>query len=654
MSRLSIKTITLALSFALAGCGNDSPSDTQLSSVISSSELARLYAAGSFTDVIAAIEPKERVGQATDRDFLISAKAYLAILDAVGASVQLDKIDATNRTGDDYILTRVKTLILEEKTDRAKKLLQGQVFTGIYRSEANLVRGDLAFFEQRHEEARSYYDKAINADATDSRFLVARAQVNMALGDIKAAESDALKAVLRDEDSTLAHYTLGVIASRTGRLADAKKHLQDAVARFEDNIAARLELVGIDILQGNQPEAQQSLDRIFAIDPENRTAKFFSYMLAAISGSDEQVRAQLSVLLRQDDKNPQLQRLLGHVAYRLGDNTAAREQLEKALTAAPYDRVSRLALGEIYLRLGQPQAAMQTLEPLTIGADSTDLAAFALASQAAAQTNDLDRAISYTSKTLELAQNPDRALDNEIIASNIDGSSLVVFNRELATYHFLNNDTQQSVSILEKLIEADSDDITSALILCNFQMESGNLDAALGIANQLIEKTPEAAAGYNARAAVWHRKGNSAEALTDYGKALDLNKSYISARQNRGALLLELQEYESAVKDLQRVLDEFPGDLQTQLMFARALVGANDAPRALPYFETLTEAAPTSWRIAYHFGQALAATGEYEKALEANDRAIRLSQKAGNAPDDLLIAARERLARRLRDQPVAN
>lgn len=644
ISDAKIMTRLLAASLFLVvwGCGTDDgdqQNEYENVALLTDEQLIELFEQDQFQDVIISVKALEERSEASDSQYLLSARAHVALLDPIGASLELEKIGEPARYSEEFLLWRSRVLFLEGNATQARRELQGKDFTGDLYVEAELLRGDIAYLQEEFETAKAHYTAAINANSQDARVYIARAQSNLALGLGNEAEADALAAVELEAENTLTQYTLGVVYSRAGRFEEAEQSFLASLQYFASNVAARLELINIKLIQSQFDEAENLLDQVYEIQAENKTAIFYSQMLSAIRGNDEGARAPLGVLLATDNDNPQARRLLGHVAYRLGEDAAAQRHLEYILSIAPFDRVTRLALGEVYMRRGLASRALTTLEPLTETNEKNDLAAFSLASQAAAETNDMERAIRFAERTIELAQNPETVVDSEIIASSINNNSIVVFNRQLATYHFQNNDTEKAIATLERLLDTDDGDTTSAMLLSNYHMQNEDFDAAMGVADELVLKNPESAAGYNARGAVLHRQGKNADALESYSKAIELNGNYVSARQNRGALRLAMDDFNGALEDLEIVLSQFPGDHQTQLMYARAMTGTGQARAAIEPLEKLSVRFPNSARILQYLAEAFAKLERYDQAVATIDDAMNLAETKTSADLNALLSS---------------
>ena len=90
----------------------------------------------------------------------------------------------------------------------------------------------------------------------------------------------------------------------------------------------------------------------------------------------------------------------------------------------------------------------------------------------------------------------------------------------------------------------------------------GDLNAALGYANEAIALQPDYALAYCSRGATYRRLGKLDEALADYTKAIELQEPVhvpVDAYRERGLALLQLGEYQEALADFNRIINEEHG-----------------------------------------------------------------------------------------------
>ena len=615
MKSLSTYILAAALSMVLHAC-SDGGSNSDLP-VISTEVLDEMFATGNYNELIEIVRQKDRSGAATSEDFLLAAKANIAMFDQIGAAIAIEKIKPLELENlDEFILVQGQSLMLEQRFGEARSFVLGHQFSQPVQSfRSRVLLGDLAILQGLTEEALGFYEDAIAIDQEDFRTHISRAQALLALGRFSDAADAANTAVALDNNSSLAHYTLGTVYTMLGRQNDAKQEFEQAVYSNQANVQAMLELVRINITEQNYAEAENYLDTVYSLNPDNNTAKYYSSILLALSGNDVAAQKALLEPILQERNNPHVIRLQGHLAYRLNDLALAHSKFRQSLRLAPYDRATLIALADIYIRRNDGTRALETLMPL-LYAESTDFAAFSMAGLAAAQLQEFERAIAYTQRTLDLAETPEAIPDGKSVTDQITEDRLKVLQRRLATYYFQNGETERAIDSLRAIIRQDGTDEASLLLLFNLLANDGKNEDALAVADQLINNLPGAPTGYNAKGTALHRQGALEQALDAYTRAIELKNDYVSALKNRAGLYLTQKELLSAREDLDMVLDITPGDVQAQLMYVNALVETGRASEALGYFAAIFRTFPNSLNAKILHARVLGMTQEYEDAIE--------------------------------------
>ena len=126
------------------------------------------------------------------------------------------------------------------------------------------------------------------------------------------------RAVLRNPDDPLVHFTAG-------------------------------RLLG---LRGEGEHAEESFRRGFALDPRNAAARLDYAAMQLARGKTDEARATVGALREFDPRAPGLDRMEAAVAAREGDLSAAAALLDKHLRESPDDAAAWLTLAEIQFKLG--------------------------------------------------------------------------------------------------------------------------------------------------------------------------------------------------------------------------------------------------------------------------------------------------------------
>ncbi|MFC1805863.1 tetratricopeptide repeat protein, partial [Planctomycetota bacterium] len=171
-------------------------------------------------------------------------------------------------------------------------------------------------------------------------------------------------------------------------------------------------------------------------------------------------------------------------------------------------------------------------------------------------------------------------------------------------------------------------------------------DKAIADFTKLIALRPTSSSAYYLRGRAWGSKGDRGKAIADYSKAIELDPKSGKALKARGRAYESRGDFAKAVADLEKAQELLPQDrvvanclawiyvsVQQQRKPARALALAQrvvKSKRLAPYLDTLA--------CAY------AEHGEFAKAIEAEEEALRLASDAEERASykDMIEAFKER------------
>ncbi len=175
-----------------------------------------------------------------------------------------------------------------------------------------LVMAGRSFAEEhRYADARNSYEKALALDSLDAD----------------------------------AHYELGNLNARLGRLDAAAQAYAAAVAADSTHDRARHNLAVVKADQGRLPRAIELLEQMPGYAPALRTlALFYSKQ-----GRYDLAENTLRTALKADMEHPEVRRQLGQLYLRQGRYTEARAELNRALMLDSTQTESRRLLGLLYL-----------------------------------------------------------------------------------------------------------------------------------------------------------------------------------------------------------------------------------------------------------------------------------------------------------------
>jgi tetratricopeptide (TPR) repeat protein len=99
-------------------------------------------------------------------------------------------------------------------------------------------------------------------------------------------------------------------------------------------------------------------------------------------------------------------------------------------------------------------------------------------------------------------------------------------------------------------------------------MSNQDFAAAMQSFNQIIEKKPDFAEGWNKRATLYYLMGDYEHSLKDIDRTLELEPRHIGALSGLGLVNMQMEREEAAADAFQRVLDIDPKSASAQMNLA--------------------------------------------------------------------------------------
>jgi len=119
-------------------------------------------------------------------------------------------------------------------------------------------------------------------------------------------------------------------------------------------------------------------------------------------------------------------------------------------------------------------------------------------------------------------------------------------------------------------------------------------------------------------------------ALKDLDRAVELGSARHFARRWRAELRHDLEDAAGAMSDLERILEETPGDLWACVELGEILCERGRFDEAMHQFDRLVKRLPgTAWAFALR-GRTLATSGRAQESLRDLERAVRLAPRVAS------------------------
>lgn len=455
-------------------------------------------------------------------------------------------------------------------------LRQGELDTGYQALEQAIVyKPD---FAQAHQGKGMYYQlkgelgQAIDAYETvlqmNPKQAGARAMLILAhlrKQNFEAAIAEANHGRELEPENPLYTNLLGVAYGREGKSSQAEKLFEGAITQNSEYLAPRFNLAALYLSTERPQKAQEEFQKILKVEANNRRALMG---LGQLYEREAQSDKALAVYQQaaQTSQGPNVMLRLGLLQYRRGDFDEAVIAAESILSRQA-DHVGALKiLGLAKAGRGDLKGALESLRRVT-QLDPQDTTAWNLLGQVASQVGQLDQAAA-------------------------------AFQRSLA-------------------IKADQ-----PLVAVQFALTQRDLDRVISTAEAELARAPNNARIRYILGQAYRRKQRYEEAFSQFREAARLDPSLWPARHNLAEMYLLQGDVPKAKRQVEAVLDRFPGNRWALTLFGSLIEGEGKMEEARRMYREAAKQRhlPAMLLLARSYTQ----TQEFTKALNvASDAAHR-------------------------------
>jgi spermidine synthase len=202
------------------------------------------------------------------------------------------------------------------------------------------------------EDARALFQKAYDADPSDTRYGVNLALTSLDLGDTAKALDLLKKAVSMEPENGLAHYNLGVAYNAGGDAKSAIRHLEEAIDLIPDLVGAHLALADAHLALGHLDQAEAFLLQLTEENGFVAEAWDMLGLVAARRKDWERAKTYHVRALSLEPYRAASHYNLGIVLEEQGHIKDAARAYQAALEIEPKDAEAHNNLGLLYARVG--------------------------------------------------------------------------------------------------------------------------------------------------------------------------------------------------------------------------------------------------------------------------------------------------------------
>jgi len=140
--------------------------------------------------------------------------------------------------------------------------------------------------------------------------------------------------------------------------------------------------------------------------------------------------------------------------------------------------------------------------------------------------------------------------------------------------------------------------------IAEYYEKNANHDKAVEYLNKAIQTQPESAKSMMMLANLLTKLNREKEAIPLYRKILTLSGENPAVKRQLASSLLDAGEFDEAVRLLEELRKETPGDVDTQVLLGRALIGSRQYARAIEILKLVLEDAPDNPEAKFYLGSA--------------------------------------------------
>jgi putative PEP-CTERM system TPR-repeat lipoprotein len=462
--------------------------------------------------------------------------------------------------------------VLDAGTDKAK---QENRFW-LARANVNIGLGD---FPAAIKDFNTAFDKSTGAPDSVERLMAlgGLAEAQMRAGDVKAADATTERLMKVAPNLPLAKQLRGQVAAAGGKTDEARTLLEEVVAGQPENTQARTLLAIVNMQQGNFDQAQMHLQNVVANEPGNARAQRLLAEVRARLGSPADSLASVQDALDATKNSPEMLAMAGRMSLASGDRAQALTYLAAAAqqTGANSDPQTLLEVANSYLAAGEVDRAMEVLQGIPedglVGRQRDSLMLLSLLRKG-------DRAKLMEEAKAVVARNPKDAT----VRNTVGGIYAATGQADLAREQFA-----EATRLAPK-------EAAGFVNLARIELAQGKTDAAEGNLRRALENDPK-----------------NLPAMLGLAVAASTRK-----------------DTKATEKFLLQARDAHPESVEAQLGLAQFYLQNNDAAKARAVADAAVSANPKSAAMANLKGLVLLNAKDVPGATASFAEAVRLEPKS--------------------------
>lgn len=475
---------------------------------------------------------------------------------------------------------------------------------------------------RRRAEARTAYVRALELQADNTEARRGLARIDFADGDTRAARGHVDKALADDAQEVQTWLLKAELELSLRDLDAAQASFQEVLKLSPDLPAGQLGMARTLLAQSRTDDAGPYLRALERHEVSDPMLMYLQAVEARQNNDLKKTQEALREVLRVAPRHAPSQLLMGQVHLLRRELDQAKNMLSSYVAQVPGDGTGRKLLAAVLLELDDGQEAIRILEPLE-KATPDDAQVLSLMGTAYMKLRQLEKGREYMSRAAR---------------SSPEASAI---RTQLAIGHLASGDMAQAATELEAVIEQDPEFQRADFLLVLTRLREGDGDAALAVASRLVEKHPDSAEAYNLLGAVHEARRDLEQARASYQRSAEVSTGSRAAALNLARLDMLAGRSDEARSRFEKILADNPSEPAALMGLAKIASDGGDVAGSLELLEQARRDNESAVRPRLVLADYYLRRGQSGEALTIAEEASRQSP---NAPAVLLVLGRSQLA----------
>lgn len=263
---------------------------------------------------------------------------------------------------------------------------------------------------QQPQKSYDFYDAACKKSPTELAYLMAKAEMLVAMDRSKEALTLLLDKVTYFEHSAVIRDAVGMLLKEEGRNDEAVAMLREASILAEDELSIREHLALALFADKRYSEAADVLNRLLDKDPYSKRPDLFMALgeCQLQTGRPTDARGSFETACDLKPASPDAYLAIAKVALQLKDDRRAEISLRKGLALAPNSSEGNLLLGYMRLRQSKLPEALSAFNKAS-QCNKSDTVSLCMIGYVLEKLGKPDQAMRYYAKALKIKPNDEMA-----------------------------------------------------------------------------------------------------------------------------------------------------------------------------------------------------------------------------------------------------